>query len=88
MIPGMYTATQHATRDTRIAVRVLCGASYARVGAAWGISKERVRQVVLRWCARQAPAVYAQLGRIGARPSLTSLRAHRGDFGVKEESGA
>lgn len=91
IMPGLYTGTRNPKRDEMIAHRVLSGESYSAVAIDWSMSKQSVYSIVFRWCARQAPEIFKQLGKMNhsaiddSRPSLTTLRAHRVAFGITDE---
>jgi len=70
------------TRNPAILTRILAGESLRTVGRAYGMSPERVRQIVAWQARQQNPALYDDLMADIATVSLRLLREHRAAFGV------
>jgi len=63
----------HHTRDLTMTRRVLAGESCRVVAQAYGLSRDRVQQIVHAFCREHDPAYYAQHW----APCLRQLRADR-----------
>ncbi len=71
------TADQEA-RNSTIAISVLNGCTLAEMATAFGISTQRCRQIVFKYCGRKNYSLYVKC--LGNTEKLEALRAEKDFF--------